>query len=475
MRAATNATERNADVGPYRAITAAVYGTCSITHQYQCVCVRVAAPTTVCGGRSLARTAVLGAGALGLSAAVRLARSGDTVTVLEREALPGGLAAGFEIEPGMWLEKFYHHVFRSDTHAVATIREMRLADRLHWRAPVTATLRHGRVHQLDSIASLLRFSALPMHDRLRMGAALAVLKAMPNPRLLEGQTAAAWIRGWMGSTAYRAVWEPLLRGKFGEAASEIAMPWFWARVHDRTQQLGYLRGGFQQLYDQLAAEVRRAGSETRFGTRVLAVRTDAGKFLVETDQGAERFDRVISTLAPRVTARLVAELPQAWRDRHEWGRAYGAHCMVLALDRPLTSVYWLNLNDPGYPFMVLVEHTNYLPPSDYGGRHMLYLGAYRPMSDPLMSTPKTTVLDQYLPHLERLNPAFDRSWVTESWMFSAPFAQPIVTVDYRHHVAPFQTPLRNLWVASMFQVYPHDRGQNYSIELAERLVARLAS
>jgi hypothetical protein len=25
----------------------------------------------------------------------------------------------------------------------------------------------------------------------------------------------------------------------------------------------------------------------------------------------------------------------------------------------------------------------------------------------------------------------------------------------------------------MFQVYPHDRGQNYSIELAERVVAAL--
>jgi hypothetical protein len=28
-------------------------------------------------------------------------------------------------------------------------------------------------------------------------------------------------------------------------------------------------------------------------------------------------------------------------------------------------------------------------------------------------------------------------------------------------------------VASMFQVYPHDRGQNYSVELAERLVREI--
>ena len=431
---------------------------------------RTIEPMTRNGARS---TAILGAGALGLTVALRLAQRGHAVTVIEREPLPGGLAAGFEIEPGMWLEKFYHHLFRSDRRAVAMIEELGLGDRLEWKAPVTATLRDGRLHQLDSPASLMRFSPLPVADRLRMGAALATLKAMPNPRLLEGQTAASWTRRWMGRAAYDVVWEPLLRGKFGDAAPEIAMPWFWARVHDRTQQLGYLRGGFQQLYDGLAEGVRQAGGEIRFGTSVTSVKTDGDQLSVETDGGTERFDRVVSTLATRLTARLVPELPQEWRDRHEWGRAYGAHCTILALDRPLTSAYWLNMNDPGYPFMALVEHTNYRPPAEYGGRHLVYLGNYRPMDDPLMTASRDAVLDEFLPHLKRLNPEFDRSWLTDAWTFAAPFAQPIVTVDYRDHIPPFATPIPNLWVASMFQVYPHDRGQNYSIALAERLVAAI--
>ena len=82
------------------------------------------------------------------------------------------------------------------------IEELGLGDRLEWQQPITATLRDGQFHQLDSPASLLRFSPLPMIDRLRMGAALAVLKAMPNPRLLEGGTAADWTRRWMGAAAY---------------------------------------------------------------------------------------------------------------------------------------------------------------------------------------------------------------------------------------------------------------------------------
>jgi protoporphyrinogen oxidase len=418
-------------------------------------------------------TAVLGAGALGLTAALRLSQRGERVTVIEREPLPGGLAAGFEIEPDMWLEKFYHHLFRSDRRAIAMIEELGLGNRLEWKQPITATLRDAELHQLDSPASLMRFGPLPVADRVRMGATLAALKTMPNPQLLEGHTAADWLRRWIGVHAYDVVWEPLLRGKFGDAAPEIAMPWFWARVHDRTQSLGYLRGGFQQLYDRMAQGVREAVGETRFGVSVKSVTTSNGGFIVEADDGTERFDRVISTFAPRLTARLVPELPQQWRDRHDWGRAYGAHCLVLALDRPLTSVYWLNMNDPGYPFMALVEHTNYMRAYDYGGRHLVYLGNYRPMDDPLMTASKETILEEFLPHLERLNPAFDRSWLTDSWIFAAPFAQPIVTVDYRDHIPPFATPIPNLWTANMFQVYPHDRGQNYSIALAERLVQRL--
>ena len=76
-----------------------------------------------------------------------------------------------------------------------------------------------------------------------------------------------WTRRWMGPAAYETVWEPLLRGKFGDAAPEIAMPWFWARVHDRTQSLGYLRGGFQQLYDRMAERSAAAPAARRGSAR----------------------------------------------------------------------------------------------------------------------------------------------------------------------------------------------------------------
>ena len=425
------------------------------------------------------RTAVLGAGALGLTAALRLAQRGEKVTVLEREPLPGGLAAGFRVggEDGPWLEKFYHHLFRSDRHAIGLIRELGLEADLTWHRVPTVTLRDGRPWQLDSPTTLLRFRPLPVMDRLRMGAALAYLRALPSPGPLEGRTAVDWIRRWMGPASFDVVWGPLLAGKFGASAETIAMPWFWARVHDRTPELGYLTGGFQRLYQALADAVVRHGGEVALEREVTRISTDGDGLAVSHrpagggEERTDRFERVISTLATRLTCRLTPALPDDYRRRYEWGQAYGAHCLVLALDRPLTNAYWMNVNDPGFPFMALVEHTNMRAPWEYGGRHLVYLGNYRPMDDPLLKAPTDQVLEEFLPALERVNPAFERSWVTDAWSFAAPFAQPIVTTEYRDHIPPFETPVPGLWLANMFQVYPHDRGQNYSIELGERVAA----
>jgi protoporphyrinogen oxidase len=241
-----------------------------------------------------------------------------------------------------------------------------------------------------------------------------------------------------------------------------------------------VRGGFQRFYNRLAQRVTERGGTLKLGTQIQRIETADGGLGVTfapvgiQEQGeTARYDLVVSTLPTRLTCQLTPELSADYRARYEWGRAYGAHCLILALDRPMTSSYWMNVNDPGFPFMVFVEHTNYMPPEDYGGRHLVYLGNYRAMDDPLFRMSKDEVLGAFLPHLSKINPAFDPTWVTESWMFAAPYAQPIVTTDYRKHIPPFDTPIKGLYVANMFQVYPHDRGQNYSIELAERLIRHL--
>ena len=416
---------------------------------------------------------VIGAGILGLTAALRFVQAGARVTVIEREERVGGLVASFEIG-GSHLERFYHHLFRSDVDVQRLIAEVGLGDQLVWPRPDTSSLYDGKIYGVDSPMNLLRFSPLPFLERIRLGAALAYLKLERNYHRFEGQTAAAWIKRWMGPEVYRVFWGPLLSAKFGRYAEQVAMQWFWSRVHLRSQRLGYLRGGFYRLYTRLAETLEESGARVLLGTEVRSISSEEGKVSVDTSAGPEGFDLLLATTPTRVFMKLAQGIPDDYTERYDWGDYYGAHAVILGLNRQLLDgVYWLNILDPGFPFLAAVEHTNYMPPSDYGGLHVVYLGNYLSMSDPLFRRPDEEVLDEFVGALHRINPAFDRTWLVESHIFKAPFAQPIVTVDYHEHIPPHETPLPGVYLANMFQVYPQDRGQNYSVRMANEVAARI--
>jgi protoporphyrinogen oxidase len=417
--------------------------------------------------------AVLGGGALGLTVALRLAQRGEDVVLFEREPQPGGLAAGFPLGHA-YLEKFYHHLFRSDTSAIALIVELGLEEKLMWPRPKTALLIGDKPRQLDSVGTVLRFEPLPFLDRLRLGAATAYLRLEPNYHRLERSTADAWLRRWMGSRVYETVWRPQLQAKFGDHFDEIVMAWMWARLHFRSASLGYLRGGFQQLYDALVERIEGLGGRVHFGTTVEGIRRSGNEELcVTTTSGEFELHRVISTLPTRLTINLAPELQGAFAKTFGTLESYGAHSVVLSLNQPLTDIYWLSINDPDYPFLALVEHTNYMPKSDYDGRHIVYLGNYLPMQHPLFHKPEEEVVEEFIPSLRRINPDFRPDWITEHRMFKAPFAQPLVTMGYAQRLPGHVTPVPNLYLANMSQVYPQDRGQNYSVAMANRLVSSL--
>jgi protoporphyrinogen oxidase len=387
--------------------------------------------------------------------------------------MPGGLTAGFKVGPN-WLDKFYHHLFRTDRRMISLFDELGLGGRMQWGRPPTAVLRNGQVRRLDGPVEVLTFSPLSPVARVRLGAAIAALKVAPDPERFEGQTAARWLRRWMGREAYEVVWEPQLRGKFGAYAEQIGMPWFWARIHDRTPELGYPRGGFQPFYEALATDIERHGGRMELDCAIECIEQRDGKVTLTTSKGAETFDAVLCSLPTRLFTRVARDLPESYVSQFSrTGEHISAHCLILELDRKLQDAYWVSVADPGYPFVALVEHTNWMPASDYGGSHLVYLGNYLLPDDELFSMSKEAVVERFVPHLSRVNPRFDRSWIKAAHVFGAPYAQPIVGVGYRESLPPHRTPLPGVWLANMGHVYPHDRGQNYSAILGEEVADRM--
>ena len=58
------------------------------------------------------RIAIIGAGAMGLSAAYYAIKKGYGVSIFEVDRIPGGMAAHFDLD-GMSIERFYHFIFGS--------------------------------------------------------------------------------------------------------------------------------------------------------------------------------------------------------------------------------------------------------------------------------------------------------------------------------------------------------------------------
>lgn len=421
------------------------------------------------------RIAIIGAGPAGLAAAYDLARAGQQVTIYEGAPQVGGLAAGFKAPHWDWsLEKFYHHWFASDKAILGLIAELGWSDQVLFPRPYTVAYVNGKFEPLDSPLMAIRFFLrnYPLTDMIRFGIATLYLRLTPWWQPLEKVTAAAWTKRWYGPRLYEVLWRPLLVGKFGEDNLEtVNMAWLWARLHARTTRLGTFTGGFQAFMDKLAEVVRGLGVEVRLNSAVTGIARQAGgPVALTTAAGTEAYDAVISTSSPALMARLTPDLPPEYSAQLQALKSMGAVVLVLALDRQLTQYYWHSMpKEAGFPFLALVEHTNYIDRKHYGGDHLIYVGDYLDPSHEHFSLSKEDLLERFLPAIQRMNPAFDRSWIKDSWLWKTAYAQPVPPLNHSRNIPALRTPVPGLYFASMSQVYPWDRGTNFAVEIGRKV------
>jgi protoporphyrinogen oxidase len=157
-------------------------------------------------------------------------------------------------------------------------------------------------------------------------------------------------------------------------------------------------------------------------------------------------------------------------------RGLGATNMVLRLKKPLMNdqTYWLSICEKNSPVMVVVEHTNLMDKRNYNNEHLVYIGNYPDPKSENFTMDKKDLLKKYDPLLKRINPEYQKNIIGYE-VFRAPFAQPIVPTNYSALVPPLKTPLPNVFLANIEQVYPWDRGTNYAVELGQKVAKLITS
>ncbi|MGI9100193.1 MAG: NAD(P)/FAD-dependent oxidoreductase [Solirubrobacteraceae bacterium] len=445
------------------------------------------------------RVAVLGAGVAGLVCAHRLTQEGPACDVYERWPGLGGQAATLDVGGGDLLERYYHHLFTSDRHIVALYEELGLPDELQWKPSSMAFFVDGRQWAFTTPLDLMRFGPLSPPARLRMGLAVLLLqKRAREVGPFESITARAWIERRMGRGPWRKVWGPLLRGKFGERAEDISMAWLWSKLtlrrrlegdEARHEQLGYPAHSWELLFAALRDAIVATGGRVLVDRPAAALRrATGGGLLVEAGAagsfrrghdpraferaggGVERYDAVVATVPSDVFERLLDDdlataIGREYRGRLRATEYHTALCLLLELDRQFSPFYWTNIADSELPFVGLVEHTNFIDPARYGGRRFLYVANYLAPGDPLLALDPEELLQAYLPGLRKVRADFSPAWIRARWLHREPAAQPIVTVGYHERIPPLQTGVPGLVLANTTQIYPEDRGTNYSVRL----------
>lgn len=424
------------------------------------------------------KVAIVGAGVGGLSAAYDLVNAGSEVVLFEAADHVGGLSSGFKDPRWDWtLEKYYHHWFASDTHVLGLIDELGWSDQVIFPRPITAVYHDGQFYALDSALAVLRFPGISFFNRLRLGLAVAYLKFIAHWQPLEKVTAVSWMQKWMGEEAFKALWEPLLVGKFGPYFREVNMAWMWARFKARTPRLGTFIGGFQAFVDKLADHIKSKGAVLNLSTPVHSIEPngDGGITITHSDR-QEVFDQCLVTTSPLQLSRFVPSLPDNYVQGLLSLKSMGAVVLILALKQQLaeSGIYWHSLpKEAGFPFLSLVEHTNYIPKEHFGGDHIVYCGDYLDPGHEYFSLTKEELIERFIPALKRFNPKFDEGWVRDTWLFRTPYAQPVPPLNHSKSIPDVRTPANGLWFASMSQIYPWDRGTNYGVKMGREVAKRI--
>jgi protoporphyrinogen oxidase len=307
---------------------------------------------------------------------------------------------------------------------------------------------------------------------VRFGLVTAYLRYLASWQPLEKVTSDEWMRKAYGGRLYSTQFEPLLIGKFGSHYKEVNMAWFWARFKVRTTRLGTFQGGFQAFSDQFAGYLRQQGVKIQLSSPVKQIAVgDNGKLRLDLPDGPQEFDQVMVTTSPALLARIAPNLPEAYLKGLLGLKSMGAVVLTLALTHQLSKegYYWFNLpKSEGYPFLALVEHTNFLKTEYFGGDHIVYCGDYLDSDHEYFKLTKEELLERFIPALKSFNPEFDPSWVRASWLWKTDYAQPIPLVNHSHNIPDIRTPIKGLYFASMSQVYPWDRGTNFAVQIARK-------
>lgn len=424
------------------------------------------------------KIAIIGAGYTGMSMAKKLTENGVEVVIYEKSPKVGGMTKCIEVGEQK-TDQYYRHLFKTDYELKELAKELGIEIK-KFKGKMGYYIQN-QLYDWGQPITLLTFKPLNFAQKIRFGISIIKLKLIKNWNDLEKNTIEEWYRKNKKLDIYEIIWKPLLNNKFGSYASKISMTWLWGKINLRSSEnswnkeiLGYIEN-FEGFNQKLQEYLENKGVTFKLETTIDKIHKIDNQYIINTD--TEKYDFVVSTVSYPITEKIFKEyLTEQEKLALNSLEYVSSRTMILKTKGKLTDYYWLNIADDKFPFCGIVDYHNMEDISALANKDMIYISNYLESTSPLYQLTDEELFNTYLPYLRQINPSFNEEDILDYKVIKEDYAQPIISKNYSNKLLGHKLEEAGLYVNTLPQIYPEDRGVNYAIhkgyEVAKEIFRR---
>jgi protoporphyrinogen oxidase len=426
---------------------------------------------------------IIGGGIMGMTLAHRLSQSGHQVSLFEAAPNLGGLASPWKMKDVEW-DKFYHVILLSDSGTRQMLKEIGLEDKIEWVETKTGFYMGGELYSMSNTIEFLKFPALNLIDKFRLGLTIFAASKIKNWKRLEKIQVTTWLKKWSGKKTFNKIWLPLLRAKLGESYERTSAVFIWATIQRlygarksglKKEMFGYVPGGYKQIIEaykeKLMAE--RINIKTNYAAKEVKISSNGKPAIYFADGAIEEFDEVIVTLPSGIAARLCKGLTGPEIEKLKNIEYLGVICVAVLLNQPVSRFYITNITDTSVPFTGVIEMTALVDRKHFNGKSLVYLPKYLSPDDPMFNSSDEEIRSYFIENFKKMYPAIRDENIQFAGVAKAKHVITVAKLNYSEMLPDIRTSIPGVSIINTSYIKDGTLNVNETIRVAESKLQEL--
>ncbi len=420
---------------------------------------------------------IVGGGVLGMTLALRLANAGHKVTIYEKNMNLGGLLKSAQMDDVTW-DAYYHVILKSDLSLRALLNEIDLEKNINWVETKTGFYTDGKFQYMSGVIDFLKFPAISLIDKFRLGITILYAYSEKNWRKLEQISVEKWLRKLSGNNTFEKIWKPLLISKLGESYKEVPASFIWATIQRmyaarksgvKKEMFGYVNGGYRTILKSFVTHLQNIGVEIKTGSPVKSVTKSLNQKIKISLENNDYFDydQVIVTTPSPQAINLCPEISDKEKHLLQELKYIGVICPSFLLKKSLGNCYITNITDSWVPFTGIIEMSALVDKSNFKGATLVYLPKYIPSNDERFDLTDDQIVKPFYEALRKVFPHLDQTDLISANVSRARFVFTQPTFSYSQKLPPVITSVKNLFVVNNAHIINGTNNVNEIIILAD--------